>query len=153
VRADVKIVSADPFTYYKIASLPKDNKSIEQFWARAPRAFNVCSSKYQGITNLALTKIGCLKKISPSNPKETDILVVVDECMSSKDLFSPRDYTVARCRPMRADEFDAASVQMKMEGEQLLLYCPHQYYKVGNESLTACPQEVISITAKANVSV
>ena len=49
---------------------------------------------------------------------------------------------------------DREAVQLKNENQQLLVYCPYQYYQITGENKIACPlDKVVSLPIHTNVSI
>jgi len=78
IRADVDIISADPFTCWDINDI--ENRTEDRFWEESPRSFYVCTSKYQGVKTLAITKTGCLTTVNPNEPSLTDVPILMNDC-------------------------------------------------------------------------
>jgi len=156
VRDDVEIVNADPFTYYKIPQLEgADENKTREFWKNDPYYLTLCESKYQGKTHLAITNKGCLKHVSPTTPRETDIPIVTDDCLPTRDFTIDNAYSQWGCQDTNVvNVLDREAVQLKNENQQLLVYCPYQYYQITGENKIACPlDKVVSLPIHTNVSI
>lgn len=156
VRDDLEIVNADAFTYYYLRQLyPPHNTTPAEFWKPQPTTLELCKSEYEGEKYLAITKKGCIKQISPSNPRATDIPIISEECLSFHSMTrGAQVYSNWTCSVENDHNFDRETVQLKVEDQHLLLYCPYQYYQLGEESKIICPTDsVITLPVHSNVTI
>lgn len=61
-------------------------------------------------------------------------------------------YGLYRCGNITAQSFDAQSVQLKLDGGQILLYCPLQFYQIGSNALQPRPIDQV-VSAPLNITV
>ena len=151
VRADVDIISADPFAYYEMKDIR--NTTEDSFWEKSLRNFHVCTSKNQGVKTLSITKTGCLKTVDPNKPSQTHVPILMKDCLPSFKFANRNAYGPWTCGLVQAGDFDATGVQLKVDGEQLHEHCRYHYLQIDQEKQRPCPDRVTTVTAKPNVTI
>lgn len=125
----------------------------DKFWAERSN-LHVCWEEYEGPRVLALTDTGCLKQVSPPRPTPGDVPILLDGCVDNLQELKTKLYGAPKCSNMTLKAFDVESVQLKLDGEQVLLYCPLQHYQFNGEPARPCPiREVVPLPITANVTV
>jgi len=54
----------------------------------------------------------------------------MNDCLPSSKFANQNAYGIWTCGTMQAEDFDANSVQLKVEGEQLHVYCRYHYLQI-----------------------
>jgi len=154
VRGDITIVKADAFRYYLVPEFTKTNEQ-HKFWLTHTKGLRACVAEYVGPTHLASNQVGCLQQINPPNPTSNDVPTLLGGCITKLTDIDLKIYSLqATCKSYTWKAFDAESVQLKLEGDQLLLYCPLQQYRVNGGAPSPCElNKVMALPAQSNVTV
>ena len=159
LRNDVEILTADAFKYYTFelsqplmvnASQTPSTSETSKFWLNAPkyRKARQCLSEYTGATNVAMKTSHCVSNISPEKPDRTTIPIILEGCLP----LHPR-YSNWTCKEVDFTDIDK-SVQMKVEHNKLLVYCPLQQYQINNDPIADCPiSEIIELDIANNMTI
>ena len=161
IRDDVEIVKADPFTYFKIQKKANGTYvdfQLEDWKSRKNEMLSVCKSTYVQTTHFALSKHGCVSYVVPNEPTYNDIPVITGVCFNEAWMKnkSRRDsaYSEWSCQLMLDKFFDGQSVQIKVENDQLLVYCPYNQIRINDGDLRDCPlNEILSMAYNNNVTI
>ena len=153
VRADVEIIEADPFIYYNLPGYETRNASqTNDFWNQNPTRLTATISSYIGPNLMASSRLGCINRVAPEQPRKTDIPVVLDGCMSEAEITQALRYSDWKELDITPSELDVKSVQMKTEGNTLILLCYPQRYEVQGQT-KECPKTIVTLPSNVNVTV
>lgn len=92
-----------------------------------------------------------MSNISPTQPTNSDMIIVNDECLFNpshkKDTYGP--WT---CKKVSFSDFDRESVQIKQELGKILFLRPYHQYQIDEKQFKDCPLDSV-VKVKTNVSI